>query len=61
VVQHLMDVGSISALEAIALYRITSLTKVVSVLRNEYNWPIKAEWKKDHTGKRYVRYHLVTA
>jgi len=58
VLAHLFDLGSISGLEAVALYRITSITKVVSILRNKYNWPITKVWKTDHTNKRYARYHL---
>jgi hypothetical protein len=37
------------------------VTKVISVLRKVYNWPIRAEWRNDETGKRYVRYHLQVA
>lgn len=58
---HLFNRGSISGLEALNTYRITSVTKVISVLRKVYNWPIRAEWRNDETGKRYVRYHLQVA
>lgn len=60
VAKHLLDVKdhSLSMMEAVALYRISSLTKVVSVLRDRYNWNIRPEWKNDHTGKRYRRYNL---
>ena len=56
--RHLQDLGDISGMEAQALYRITSVTKVMSMLRNKYNFPIRAEGRFDHTGKRYVRYFL---
>ena len=57
VLRHLKNIGQISGLEAIALYRVTSLTKVMSVLRS-WGWEITAQWRRDHTGKRYVRYFL---
>jgi hypothetical protein len=60
VLKHLQDLGSLSGLEATALYRVSSLTKVISVLRR-FGWRIIPEWKYDHTGKRYVRYYLHTS
>ena len=56
VAKHLTDLSTISALEATSLYRITSLTKVISVLNNRYGFAISKEWRNDHTGKRYARY-----
>lgn len=54
---HLIYQGSISGLEALALYRIVSLTKVISVLKRK-GIAIVGLWKKDNTGKRYKRYFL---
>lgn len=56
--KHLIDLKDISGMEAQALYRVTSVTKVISRLRNEYNFDIRSDWRYDHTGKRYVRYFL---
>lgn len=56
IVDHFRKQGSISGLEAMALYRITSLTKVISVL-NARGVEIKSEWRQDNTGKRYKRYY----
>ena len=61
VAQHLIDLGTISNMEATSLYRVSSLTKVISVLRNNYHLPIVKVFKKDHTEKRYARYYLVAA
>lgn len=54
---HLQNRGSISGLEAVALYRIVSLTKVISVLKRK-GLNIIGLWKQDNTGKRYKRYFL---
>lgn len=56
---HFRNVGSISGLEALALYRIVSLTKVISVLKDK-GLQIAGVWKKDNTGKRYKRYFTST-
>jgi len=57
VLKHLIDLGSLSGLEATALYRVSSLSGVMSRLKR-CGWDIKSEWRYDHTGKRYVRYVL---
>lgn len=57
VANHLNDRGSISFIEALHQHRITSLTKVMSVLQNKYGWNLRKEWREDETGKRYVRYY----
>lgn len=57
VLDHLLEVKSLSGLEATALYRVSSLTKVISVLR-QHRWGIRKEWRFDHTGKRYARYFI---
>lgn len=54
-IDHFKRVGTVSGLEATALYKITSLTKVISVLR-KLGFNITSEWKRDNTGKRYKRY-----
>ncbi len=54
---HFNEVGTISGLEALALYRIVSLTKIISVLRRK-GMQIVGIWKRDLTGKRYKRYYI---
>ena len=59
--KHLTDVGSISGLEAMALYRIKDLPKIISRLNKEFGYQgdIRHERKKDHTGRHYMRYSLI--
>lgn len=54
---HLCERGSISQLEAEALYRIKRVASRIDELR-KIGLKITSEFKKDLTGKRYVRYHL---
>lgn len=58
ILDHLKRVGSISNVEAQALYRARALPKRISEIRRA-GYPIRKEWKRDATGQRYVRYHLV--
>ena len=60
ILSHLVDVGSISGLEANDLYRVRSLPRRIADLR-ENGFQIKSEWKKDRLGQRYVRYSLTDA
>ena len=60
VLAHLVDVGSITGLEALDLYRVRSLPRRIADLR-ENGFQIKSEWKKDRLGQRYVRYSLTDA
>ena len=57
VLNHLVDVGSITFVEANDLYRIRSLTRRIADLR-EAGFQIISEWKKDNLGQRYTRYSL---
>lgn len=59
-VDHFNHVGNISGLEALALYRVVSLTKVISVLKRR-GMNLVGTWKADNTGKRYKRYFMVAA
>jgi len=54
--EHLNKVGSISNIEAQALYRIRALPRRISDLE-ECGFPISRERRVDNTGQRYVRYH----
>lgn len=58
VLQHLKHNGEITPLIARTYYRIESLSKRISELKNEYGYRIHAIWKKDPTGKRYRFYFI---
>jgi hypothetical protein len=61
IMKHLRTVGNISIREAMDDYNISggALTKYISVLRNDYEWPIAREFRKHPiTGDRYARYTL---
>ena len=57
ILNHLRTKGSISALEALSLYRCNRLAARVEELRRDGH-AIETEMKNDITGKRYARYHL---
>lgn len=54
---HLITKGSISNVEAQALYRCRSLSRRITTLKRE-GFNIVAVLKKDVTGQRYARYEL---
>ena len=58
ILNHLESKGSISALEALSLYRINRLAARVEELRKSGH-DIETEMKTDMTGKRYARYRLI--
>jgi len=60
ILSHLVDVGSITGLEALDMYRVRSLPRRIADLR-ENGFQIKSEWRKDRLGQRYVRYILTDA
>lgn len=57
IAQHLLNVGSISGVEAAAMFKTRSLTRRIADLRDA-GVDITSEFKKDSTGQRYVRYML---
>jgi hypothetical protein len=57
ILRHLEDKGSITNVEAQALYRCRSLSRRVCDIK-AWGFPIKSHMKKDATGQRYVRYTL---
>jgi hypothetical protein len=57
---HLKDVGSISGVEAEAIYKIRHLPKRISNLK-ALGHNIVSIHKKDHAGQRFVRYELKEA
>ena len=57
ILNHLQNKGSISALEALSLYRINRLAARVEELRRSGH-DIETQMKIDITGKRYARYRL---
>lgn len=64
VFKHLADVGSVSGVEAQAIYKVRSLTKRISEINDELNqklgpaFTLQAEWLRDATGQRYRRYFM---
>lgn len=54
---HLLEVGSVSGVEAAAMFKTRSLTRRIADLR-QCGVEITSEFKKDSTGQRYVRYVL---
>ena len=57
IARHLESVGTITCMEAQTVYRVRSLTSVISRLR-QAGMDIESERKVDPTGQRYVRYWL---
>ena len=57
ILDHLKSVGSISGIEAGALYKVRALPRRISDLE-ERGHSIRRERKVDHTGQKYVRYYL---
>ena len=57
ILHHLRTKGSISALEALSLYRCNRLAARINDLRKS-GLDIETDMKTDLTGKRYARYHL---
>lgn len=55
---HLITKGSITNVEAQALYRCRALPRRIADLKAE-GFEIKTVMKKDATGQRYARYVLV--
>ena len=56
--EHLCKKGSITNVEAAAMYKARSLTKRIHELKSG-GAVIRSEWNRDPTGQRYVRYWLV--
>ena len=54
---HLVSVGSISPYEAHDLYMVNSFHRRMADLRN-MGVKLRKEWKRDHTGRKYVRYYF---
>jgi hypothetical protein len=57
VLHHIIQKGSISQLEADSLYRVKRLTSRIHELK-KLGVNLLGEFRKDLTGKRYVRYYI---
>jgi hypothetical protein len=57
ILNHLIMKGSISPLEADSLYRVKRLTSRIHDLK-KLGVNITGEFRRDLTGKRYVRYYI---
>ena len=57
-IEHFEECGSISNVEAQAVYKIRSLPRRICDLK-EIGYEFSRERKKDLTGQRYVRYYLI--
>lgn len=55
ILDHLKNTGSISGVEAFALYKVRSLPRRIATLK-ERNWKIDSIRMEDNCGQRYVRY-----
>lgn len=56
--KHLKASGSISNVEAQAIYRCRALPRRISDIEQKLGVRITREMKSDVTGQRYVRYYL---
>ena len=57
ILNHLIDHGPITVIQAAELYRVRSLTKLIHTLKqNDFN--IVSEWVTDPMGRRFKRYSL---
>lgn len=57
ILNHLIDEGSISGVEAAELYRVRSLPRRICDLK-EAGFEILSEWRTDPLGQRYKKYFL---
>jgi hypothetical protein len=57
ILDHLRRFGSITAMQAIDMYKILRLAARIADLRYE-GFDIRAEWVTNKKGKRWVRYIL---
>lgn len=56
--KHLQEAGSISNVEAQAVYRCRALPRRIADIEAALAITIRREHKRDATGQRYVRYFL---
>lgn len=54
--RHLEKAGSITNVEAQAMYKIRALPRRIKDLEERTGLKVKRVWKTDLTGQRYVRY-----
>ena len=58
ILQHLIDKGSISSMDAFRLYNATRLSAVIYVLKNTHGIDIETVDKVGKDGTRYAEYRL---
>ena len=59
--RHLLEVGTITPMEASTIYKCRSVTSNIARLRTVHKLNIVSEYKKDLQGQRYVRYHCTNS
>ena len=59
--RHLLEVGTITPMEASTIYKCRSVTSNIARLRAVHKLDIVSEYKKDLQGQRYVRYHCTNS
>jgi len=59
ILNHLKREGSITGVEAMAIYKTRQLPGRIFELRSK-GWDVASNFDRDVTGQRYVRYHLVS-
>jgi predicted transcriptional regulator len=58
VLNHLEAAGSITNVDAHVVLKVRSVSRRITEL-TDAGYVINKEWKRDTTGQRYVKYHLV--
>lgn len=56
--RHLIEVGSITGVEAHTIYKVRCITSNIKRLRDG-GMRLHTEFKKDISGQRYARYHCL--
>lgn len=57
ILDHLIQQGSITNVEANAVHRCRSVSRRITEIQDEGH-PVTKEWRRDTTGQRYLRYAM---